>query len=89
MVYITLAKRTLWVYIVSMTLSDYLKNNGISAARFARDIGCTRGAVYNWLKGIKRPDSDNYARIYELTGGEVAPNDFYRLPAVSRTESAP
>src|SRR5215475_6499256 len=65
-----------------MRLAAYLDITGISAAAFARSIGCSKATVLNWLAG-KVPAERQVNKIYLLTGGRVAPNDLYHnLPRI-------
>jgi len=60
-----------------MTLSEYLKTNKISQARFARRCGITRSAVCHFIAGRRYPSPEIMRRILLATNGEVKPNDFF------------
>lgn len=65
-----------------MLLKEYLLMEKLSVAVFAKRIGTTRMQVWRYLNGaIPRPEA--MARIVGATGGQVTPNDFYSLPALS------
>lgn len=60
-----------------MKLSDFLKENDMSAAKFGELVGASRQKVFRWLSG-NIPRREHMNRIGEATGGQVQPNDFYR-----------
>ncbi len=59
-----------------MTLSEYLKESGNTAAEFAEIIGVSQEAVRMWLRGERRPRFEHLEAIAEATSGRVLPNDF-------------
>lgn len=59
-----------------MTLSGWLKAQGLSDVAFAAQIGVTRQALYRYRQGERFPHRDVMARIIEATGGAVTANDF-------------
>lgn len=64
-----------------MKLISYLEQSEISYARFAEMIGASNGkVVHRYARGEQIPSRDFMARIVEVTGGAVTPNDFYDLP---------
>jgi transcriptional regulator with XRE-family HTH domain len=60
-----------------MKLSDFLSESNKSAADFAREIGVTVNAVNFWCNGERTPRPAQMQKIFEVTSGVVAPNDFY------------
>lgn len=60
-----------------MKLSDYLAQNDIKPAAFAKDLNVTSEAVRLWLCGGRKPREDMLALIAEKTNGAVTPNDFF------------
>ena len=61
-----------------MTLSQYLKMNGLRYAEFAARIGRSEATVSRLVRGLHRPDWDTMEAIQKETGGAVTPNDFVR-----------
>lgn len=68
-----------------MRLGDWLRKEGRTHKRFAHELGCWRSQVERWAveptnprHAVPRPAT--MIRIFEITGGEVTPNDFYDLP---------
>lgn len=64
-----------------MTLSEYLTQNQIKPAAFARQIGTSRQSIHRWTVGLSRPRAQEMRRIAEATGGKVTANDFYEVAA--------
>lgn len=61
-----------------MTLSDYLRCQGLSAHEFAERLGgVTASGVTKWARGDRVPRPDQIRRIHKATGGVVCPNDFF------------
>lgn len=64
----------------SMQLSSYLSDHDISIPQFAQKIGAAnRTIVWRYVHGIRRPNKKMLQRIYDVTNGEVTPNDFFDL----------
>lgn len=59
-----------------MQLAEYLKSQGISDDDFGQMIGVTRQAVHRYKTFDRFPERPVLAKIFEITGGAVAPNDF-------------
>lgn len=59
-----------------MTLTQYLRDQGITASQFAADLGVVPSTVTRWLKGERIPEDDLKVRIFEATAGKVTPGDF-------------
>lgn len=60
-----------------MRLADYLRENGLSDADFATQIGVTRQSVHNYRSGRSVPQRQVILKIYEATKGKVGPLDWY------------
>ncbi len=64
-----------------MTLNDYLIDAKMKDLEFAEKVNCDRSTIYRIRRG-QRPSPELMARIVQVTGGLVQPNDFYAvLPA--------
>ncbi|WP_395697326.1 3,4-dihydroxy-2-butanone-4-phosphate synthase [Methylocella sp.] len=69
-----------------MKLGDWLKQNNVSRAEFARRTGLSKGAVSLFCNSSEAWVSRETAQeIFRQTGGAVTPNDFL---AIETTESA-
>lgn len=68
-----------------MKLAEYLASKDISVPDFADMVNVERQSVHRWLKNERVPDALRLAKIAEVTGGAVTPNDFFEL-AVLATE---
>ena len=65
-----------------MTLTEYLEQQELDAARFAERIGVSGEAVRRYARGERTPRPAIMRRITETTGGAVTANDFlYREEA--------
>ncbi len=71
-----------------MRFAEYLATHNHSDAEFAALIGVTRQAVHRYKTGERVPDQAIMASIFEVTGGAVTPNDFFNIPAPSKTGEA-
>jgi transcriptional regulator with XRE-family HTH domain len=60
-----------------MTLRQYLQENGLSQAQFARKLGVKSETVRRYLVGERIPDKEKMAQIAFLTREQVTANDFY------------
>jgi len=69
-----------------MTLEQYLSLTGIKQKEFAEKARLSQSTVSRLIRGKFSPSRDLLSRIYEATGGDVQPNDFYkqlyRVPSV-------
>lgn len=61
-----------------MQLIDYLKQEGISQAKFARKIKLSPAAVCRIIKGNRFPRPKTISDIDFWTQGQVTHDDFYR-----------
>lgn len=62
-----------------MTLNEYIAQQGITASEFARRLGVSAETVRRYREGERIPRREEMQRIFEVTGGAVAPNDFFPL----------
>lgn len=60
-----------------MTLKEYLQQQGISQHQFAELVGVTPQAVNQWVQGRRFPRPTVILKIRMITGGRVAPVDWY------------
>lgn len=70
-----------------MTLSKWLKANGVTGRRFAEDIGVSPALVSRWTAGLRTPSVDRIAAIDARTGGAVTWKDFVSASAVPPQDS--
>lgn len=59
-----------------MTLSEYMKLNGLTATALATETGLAVSTITRLVRGERRPEWDTLAKITAATGGKVQPNDF-------------
>lgn len=59
-----------------MQLADYLSRHGLTHQAFADLIGTTQVSVGRYIRGQRFPCRGVLARIKEVTGGAVTPDDF-------------
>ena len=59
-----------------MRLATFLDQKKIPDSEFATDIGITRQAIHRYKTGARFPEPHILNRIYEITDGQVTPNDF-------------
>lgn len=59
-----------------MTLDAWLISTKTANARFAEALGTSGESVRRYRNGEREPDVATMARIFELTGGDVTPNDW-------------
>ena len=71
-----------------MHLSQYLKENNLTATAFAERINRHKSTVTRILKGEMRPDPDTTDRIFEVTRGAVTASDLYGHTSSTTVESA-
>lgn len=60
-----------------MRLKDFLKDQEISAVKFAETIGVSQPAVGLWLSGKRMPEPEVLERIIEATKGQVTVQDLH------------
>jgi transcriptional regulator with XRE-family HTH domain len=62
------------------TLGQYLIDNGITQAAFAREIDEAPQTVGRYVNGERIPEPEPMKKIYVATKGAVTANHFYELP---------
>ncbi len=62
-----------------MILHDWLIQNNLSKAVFAKNINVSYQAVVYYINGKRFPNSITMRAIFNATGGQVTANDFYDL----------
>lgn len=61
----------------AMKLADYMKLKELKPEAMAEIIGdASASGVKKWMRGERRPRPSQQQRIFEVTGGNVTPNDF-------------
>lgn len=60
-----------------MTLQDYLTKSGTKRSELARALGVSAVSIHRYLKLGAIPPAPTMLKIFEVTDGQVAPNDFY------------
>ena len=66
------------MYIVVMTLLEYIEQSGISQREVADGCGLSPAAVCRIIKGQRFPSPETLYRIHQFTDGKVGPDDFFR-----------
>lgn len=64
------------VYHRPMSLSEYLKKEGLTQAEFALKTGLSRNAINRYAQGTRFPSKKVLLIITEFTKGKVTANDF-------------
>ncbi len=54
-----------------MTLSEYLKSNGLTDDKFAALVGMSQSQITRLKNGLSRPSWDTVEKIFAATGGVV------------------
>lgn len=60
-----------------MRLDQYLEANKMTVAALAAQIGTSAVTVHRYISRNRIPHPEIMARIAEVTGGLVMPNDFF------------
>lgn len=60
-----------------MDIETYLKTSGKSQKDLADQLGITRSAVNQWIKGTTHPSGKQAAEIIRISGGLVTIDDIY------------
>ena len=55
-----------------MKLRTYLKTEKLSQTDFAKQMGVTQGAVWQWMNGYCRVSAENVLPIERATNGKVS-----------------
>lgn len=58
-------------------MREYIDKSAISVTEFAKQIGVSRQAVYDYMSGEKMPKRATMQNIEAVTRGKVKPQDFY------------
>ena len=72
-------------------LTNYRNLNVLSMEAFADSVGASKGMVSKWERWLARPNERYMQLIFEVTGGTITPNDFYRIQPLAQqgvTENA-
>ncbi|MGY4224398.1 transcriptional regulator with XRE-family HTH domain [Bradyrhizobium sp. USDA 4503] len=67
-----------------MKLSDWIAREGLSHQEVGDRIGKSQAAVSRYAAGKRMPDEETLIKIFEVTAGEVTPNDFVDLPVIEQ-----
>ena len=70
-----------------MQLKEWLKQEKITLAQFADDIGFSRGAVMKWVSGERFPRMMALVKIERATKGKVTAIDFQKQIQQIRRET--
>lgn len=62
-----------------MTLQKYLEQTNKRVADLARDFNVVHCVARRWVNGEVMPSRQTIEKIYEWSGGQVEPNDFYNI----------
>ena len=71
-----------------MKLSEFLRQNQVTLTEFATRIGTTTATVSRIADGIVVPRRKLLLRIFEVTGGQVTPNDLTGIHPPNPTTDA-
>jgi len=71
-----------------MKLGLWIDQKGWSRQKFADEASVHPVTVSKWVTGRMTPRPQQMMRIEEITGGEVAPQDFYPKGNISAPEAA-
>ena len=72
-----------------MKLQKYLKKHNFTQQSFidliemAKDIKIPQSTLAKWILDIRIPRKEEMLILYEITEGEVQPNDFYGIKPVN------
>lgn len=62
-----------------ITLQTYLEKNNKRVADLARYLDVRHCVARRWVLGEAIPNKETVQKIYEWSGGQVEPNDFYNI----------
>lgn len=73
-----------------MKLAAWRKRKGWTQAHLAESLGCSQSYVSQIERAVDPivPGKELLAKLYELSGGAVQPNDFYDLPKIQGRRAA-
>jgi transcriptional regulator with XRE-family HTH domain len=72
-----------------MKLQKYLKKHNFTQQSFidliemAKDVKIPQSTLAKWILDIRIPRKEEMLILYEITEGEVQPNDFYGIKPVN------
>jgi hypothetical protein len=72
-----------------MKLQKYLKKHNFTQQSFidliemAKDVKIPQSTLAKWILSIRIPRKEEMLILYEITEGEVQPNDFYGIKPVN------
>lgn len=67
-----------------MTLKQWMKQEGVSAAALAKKIKIAKWTLNRYLGTKRVPAPRVILAVYKATKGAVQPNDFFKLPKVAQ-----
>jgi transcriptional regulator with XRE-family HTH domain len=70
-----------------MRLEKYITKNGISRRLAAQEIGIREMSLGRYINNRRYPEPEILRKIYDWSGGEVTPNDFF-LDDIQRDEDS-
>lgn len=62
-----------------MRFSDFITQSGKTQSQVAEELGTSQANVSRWSSGESLPEATLIKKIYDWSGGEVQPNDFYEV----------
>lgn len=62
-----------------ITLQEYLKYHNKRVADLARDFNVVHCVARRWVNGEVIPNRQTIEKIYEWSGRQVEPNDFFNI----------
>lgn len=71
-----------------MKLSEWLKENGLSQAKFAKQIGIQPSIISRIITGNRRAHADLIIRIRDATDGEVGLDDWGNYREIPREKKS-
>ena len=66
--------------IAVMTLTEYLQHRDITAVQLAAELGIDQSSLSRIIRGDQLPRKPLMRRIYQVTDGQVTPNDIFGIP---------
>jgi transcriptional regulator with XRE-family HTH domain len=67
----------------AMTLDQWLRDQGMTEAEFARRIECAQATVNRYRQRQRMPSPEKMRRIWQATEGAVTANDFAGIEAAA------
>ncbi|MDH3913879.1 MAG: helix-turn-helix transcriptional regulator [Rhodospirillales bacterium] len=61
-------------------LDAWRRAKGLTKEQLGAALGCDGATVSRYISGRRLPAPKIMQRIFEVTAGQVQPNDFYALP---------